>query len=82
MILYFAAFFMGFSFLMVLPSLIEGARTLAPGPEELEPAELARASEMVQERLRGKLPWAFVLAIGSVGVLTWYERLPGMRGSR
>jgi hypothetical protein len=82
MILYFALFFMGFALLLVLPDLIEGARALPPGSEELAPDELERAREIAREGLRGKLPYAFVLAVLTVGVLIWYQRLPGYREQR
>ena len=79
MIVYFAMTFMGLALLLALPDLIAGALALPPGPEELSEAELARAREIAREAMRGKLVWAFLLALVTTGVLAWYRRLPGLR---
>ncbi|MEN8182565.1 MAG: hypothetical protein ABFS46_08530 [Myxococcota bacterium] len=82
MLVYFAVVFVGLALLMALPDLIAGARALPPGPEELSEAELARAKEIARAAVRGKLLWAFLLAVATTGVLGWYRRLPGLREPR
>ena len=53
MLLYLAFFFFLFGMVFALPGLLEGARDLGPGPEELTPEELARARDTAREALQG-----------------------------
>ena len=52
-LLYLAFFFLLFGMLFALPDLLEGARALGPGPEELTPEELEVARDTAREALRG-----------------------------
>ena len=85
MILYFAFFFVFLSLLLILPDLVGvirepdvGASGAQPSPEEIQ----ARASEVARRAMQGKVLPAFGLSVVVTGVLTWYGRLPGMRGPR
>ena len=54
---------------IALPDLLEGARNLGPGPEELSPEELARARDTARDALQGgRLFVALALAVIATGV--------------
>ena len=80
-LLYLAFFFLLFGMLFALPDLLEGARALGPGPEELTPEELDRARVMAREALRGgRLMVALGLAVIATGLGSYARVLPGLRG--
>ena len=80
-LLYLAFFFVLFGMLFALPDLLEGARALGPGPEELTPEELDRARETAREALRGgRLMIALGLAVIATGLGSYARVLPGLRG--
>jgi hypothetical protein len=79
-LLYLAFFFFLFGILLALPELLEGARDLEPGPEELTPEELDRARETAREALRGgRLLVALALAVIATGLGAFARVLPGLR---
>jgi len=81
MLLYLAFFFLLFGMLFALPNLLEGARNLGPGPEELTPEELARARDTAREALAGgRLLVALALAAIVTGLGGYARVLPGLRG--
>jgi hypothetical protein len=78
--LYFAFFFFLFGLLLALPELLEGARELGPGPEELTPEELERARDTARDALRGgRLFVALALAVIATGLGGYARLLPGLR---
>jgi len=80
-LLYLAFFFLLFGMVFALPDLLEGARNLGPGPEELSPEELARARDTAREALRGgRLLVALALAVIATGLGSYARILPGLRG--
>lgn len=80
-LLYLAFFFFLFAMVFALPDLLEGARSLGPGPEDLTPEELARARETTREALRGgRLLVALALAVIATGLGSYARVLPGLRG--
>ena len=80
-ILYLAFFFFLFGMLFALPDLLEGARNLGPGPEELTPDELARARDATRGALQGgRLQVALALAVIVTGLGSYARVLPGLRG--
>ena len=79
-LLYLAFFFFLFGLLLALPELLEGARDLGPGPEELTPEELDSARETAREALRGgRLLVALALAVIATGLGSFARVLPGLR---
>lgn len=76
MLLYLAAFFLLYAFLLVVPGLapLMSEAGNAP-PEELQ----ARAQEAAQHAMRGKAFFALLAALATVGLGTWRRILPGMR---
>ena len=79
-LLYLAFFFLLFAMLFALPGLLEGARNLGPGPEELTPEELARARDTTREALQGgRLLVALALAVIATGLGGFARVLPGLR---
>jgi hypothetical protein len=79
-LLYLAFFFFLFGMLLALPDLLEGARDLGPGPEELTPEELDRARETARDALRGgRLLVALALAVIATGLGAYARILPGLR---
>ena len=73
------AFFL-FGLLLALPDLLEGARNLGPGPEELTPEELDRARDTARDALRGgRLLLALALAVVVTGLGAYARVLPGLR---
>ena len=80
-LLYLAFFFLLFGMLFALPDLLEGARALGPGPEELTPEELEQARDTAREALRGgRLMVALGLAVIVTGLGSYARVLPGLRG--
>ena len=80
-ILYLAFFFLVFGMTFALPDLLEGARNLGPGPEELSPEELDEARDIAREALRGgRLLLALGLAAIATGLGSYARVLPGLRG--
>jgi hypothetical protein len=80
-ILYLAFFFFLFGILFALPDLLEGARGLGPGPEELTPEELDRARDTTRNALQGgRLQIALALAVIATGLGAYARVLPGLRG--
>jgi hypothetical protein len=80
-LLYLAFFFLLFGMLFALPDLLEGARNLEPGPEELTPEDLARARDTAREALAGgRLLVALALATIATGLGGYARVLPGLRG--
>ena len=79
-LLYLAFFFFLFGLLLALPELLEGARDLGPGPEELTPEELDRARDTARDALQGgRLLVALALAVIATGLGTYARVLPGLR---
>jgi hypothetical protein len=79
-LLYLAFFFFLFGLLLALPELLEGARDLGPGPDELTPEELDRARETGREALRGgRVLVALALAVIATGLGAYARVLPGLR---
>lgn len=71
-ILYLAVFFVLFSFLQVLPELIELLGTMQPGPAQEQAAQSAMRE--------GSSPLvSLVLSLAATSLGTYYEVLPGMR---
>jgi len=80
-LLYLVFFFFLFGMAFALPDLLEEARQLAPGPEELSPEELSRASDTAQRALQGgRLFLALGLAVVATGLGAYARLLPGLRG--
>ena len=80
-ILYLGFFLLLFGTLFALPDLLEGARSLGPGPEELTPEELARARNIGRDALSGgRLLVALGLAVIATGLGSYARVLPGLRG--
>lgn len=80
-LLYLVGFFVLFAMILALPDLIEGARQLGPGPEELSDAELEQAREISRRALSGgKLFAALGASVIAVGLGAFRGVLPGLRG--
>jgi len=80
-LLYLAFFFFLFAMIFALPDLLEGARNLGPGPEELTPEELARGRDATRDALQGgRLLVALALAVIATGLGAYARVLPGLRG--
>jgi hypothetical protein len=80
-VLYLAFFFFLFGILLALPDLLEGARHLGPGPDELTAEELDQARETARQALRGgRLLAALGLAAIATGLASYARLLPGLRG--
>ena len=81
-LLYLAFFFFLFGILLALPDLLEGARGLGPGPEDLTPEELERARDIARDALQGgRLMVALALATVATGLGAYARVLPGLRGN-
>ena len=79
-LLYLVFFFFLFGLLLALPELLEGARELGPGPDELTPEELDRARETARGALAGgRLLLALGLAVIATGLGSYARLLPGLR---
>ena len=76
-LLYLAGFFLLYALLLVAPDL---APLLGSAGQELPPEELqARAQEVAQHAMRGKVLFALLASLATVGLGTWRRILPGMR---
>ncbi len=82
-IAWFFAFLLLYLFLMALPALMAGARELPPG-ETLTEEQREEAGERTREALRGRVPYAVLASLVTVGLGAWTGRLPGYgdRGRR
>lgn len=81
MLLYLAFFFILFGLLFGLPDLVEEARHLGPGPDELTSEELAPAVATMREALAGgRLYVVLGLAVIATGLGSYARVLPGLRG--
>ena len=76
-LLYVAGFFLLYALLFVAMDLapLLGAEGQALAPEELQ----ARAQQVSQQAMRGKVPLALIASLGTVGLGVWRRVLPGMR---
>jgi hypothetical protein len=76
-LLYVAGFFLLYALIFVAPDLapLLGAEGQALPPEELQ----ARAQQLSQQAMRGKVPLAIVASLATVGLGVWRRLLPGMR---
>lgn len=80
-VLYVGALTIVFGICFSLPALVEGARSLPPGPAELTEAELQQARDLVRGALSGgRLILSFVAAGAAVAAGIWTRTLPGFRG--
>ena len=73
-LLYLAAFFMVYSLALVAPELLEVLNTAPVGPEQERLAE-----EAARAAFRPRLPIAIGLSLLTLGVLGYYQRIPGLR---
>lgn len=73
-IVYFAAFFVGFALLLILPEMLEALETL-PADADPEAAGTELARRIAGPRLLG----AFVLAALTMLLGGYYQVLPGLR---
>lgn len=76
-LLYVAGFFLLYALLFVAADLapLLGAEGRALPPEELQ----ARAQQVSQQAMGGKVPIALVASLATVGLGVWRRLLPGMR---
>ncbi len=83
LVAYLGAFTALFGLLFALTDLVEGARALPPGPDELTQAELDAAREVAREALSGgRIVLAFVAAGAAVAAGVFTRTLPGFRNPR
>lgn len=73
-LLYFAALFVGFALVLILPEMLEAAATLPPGADPQ-----AEGARIAQQAAGGRLLEAFVLAALTLGIGGYYQVLPGLR---
>jgi len=73
-LLYLAGFFVLFTFLLILPELMDVLSHVPPGPEQQRIAE-----QVAREAARPRLLPGLVLALGAVGLGTYLRVLPGLR---
>lgn len=77
LLLYLMVFFVLYGLLFAAPDLApllgEAGRSLPD--EELQ----ARAAEVTQSALRGKVPLALAAAVATTGLAAWRRALPGLR---
>jgi len=73
-LLYLAAFFVLFCFVLMGPELYDVLSTVPTGPEQQRLAE-----EVARDTIGPRLPAALVLSLLAVGLGGYYERLPGLR---
>lgn len=82
LLLYFAALFLAFSLLLALPALLDALRALPPGAGPLSEEERAIAAQAAEQALSGRLPYALVAALITLGIGAWTRSLPGLRRHR
>jgi hypothetical protein len=73
-LLYFAAFFLAYCMLLVMPELMEVLETVPTGPEQE-----AAARDLAKEAIRPHLLLAFALALATTALGAHYKKLPGFR---
>jgi Na+-transporting methylmalonyl-CoA/oxaloacetate decarboxylase gamma subunit len=73
-LVYFAAFFLLFALILVVPEMARVLESTPPGPEQQEAAQ-----ELVHAVFRPRLPIAIALAIGATAAGIWFKVLPGLR---
>jgi hypothetical protein len=73
-LLYFAALFLVFAMILILPELLPVLDALPPGPEQE-----ALAEEVARNAARPRLPYAFLLALLTIALGAYYRVLPGLR---
>jgi len=73
-LLYFAALFVGFALLLILPEMLEAAAAQPPGADPV-----AEGTPIAQQAAKGRLLEAFVLAAFTLVVGGYYQVLPGLR---
>lgn len=76
-LIYFFALFVFFAFLLALPDLLEGMRTLPPQASIEE--ERAAGAEIARRAVAGKLSFAFIAALVALGLGAYTRVLPGIR---
>lgn len=79
LLLYFFGLLLFFSLLLALPALLEAFRTLPPHEGPLTDAERTLAADVAREALRGRLPYAAIAAVATLGLGAWTRSLPGLR---
>lgn len=79
---YFFAFFLFFCLLLALPALLEGLRSLPPSEGPITDQERKLAAELTRDALRGRLPYALLATVVTLGLGLWAKALPGLRQSR
>ena len=72
-LVYLVALFFLYAFLLIMPELMTVLRDVQPGPEQQAIAEQA-----ARESFRSKFPWAFALALATLGIGGWLQVLPGL----
>jgi hypothetical protein len=79
-LVYVACFFVLFGLIFALPDLLQGARDLGPGPQELTSEELDQARDIARNALRGgRLLVALALAVIATGLGAYARVLPGLK---
>jgi len=73
-IVYIFAFFFVYAFALVAPALYDVLQSTPPGPEQ----ELA-AQQAAYEAASGRMGLAFLLAVATVVLGAWSQKLPGLR---
>jgi hypothetical protein len=73
-IFYLIAFFFLYAFLLTMPELLSLLRDMEPGPEQQEAAE-----RVVREAFGPRIIYAVLLAVGSVGLGSYLQILPGLK---
>jgi hypothetical protein len=74
-LIYLAFFFLLFSLVLILPSLLEVLAAVPAGP-----AQETAAYEVAREVARPRLYIAFALSAATVLIGSYYKVLPGMKG--
>ncbi len=73
-LMYLAAFFVFYCFVLMAPELFEVLQSVPTGPEQERLAE-----QVARETLAPRLPVAIALSLATVGLAAYYQRLPGLR---
>ena len=73
-LLYFAALFVGYALVLILPEMLEAAAALPPGADPV-----AAGTPIAQQAAGGRLLEAFARAALTRGVGGYYQVLPGLR---
>jgi hypothetical protein len=75
-LVYLLVFFMLYAFLLIMPELLAVLRDLPPGPEQQRVAE-----EVAREVFAPRALYAVLLSVGSVGLGSYLQVLPGLKRS-